>query len=85
MVEQLTEAGILLAVGMSVVFAFLTLLIGGIHSIAWFSNLYPQAVENANKYNKPKYNKNSSTPTTVDPTVVSAITAAVHAHRRKGK
>jgi len=84
MAEQLLEAGILLGVGMSVVFAFLTLLIGGIQSIAWLSNLLPPA-QQSNSYNKPKYNKNNSPSTTVDPKVVSAITAAVNTHRRSGQ
>ncbi len=36
MTEQLIEAGVLLGVGLSVVFAFLILLIGGLHAIAWY-------------------------------------------------
>lgn len=87
MTEQLIEAGILLGVGMSVVFAFLTILIGGVHGIAWFSKLYPQAQDGVNKYNTPKYshNKKNLTSTTIDSTVVAAITAAVHTHRKNGK
>lgn len=85
--EQLAEAGILLGVGMSVVFAFLTLLIGGIHSIAWFSRLYPQTQDSASKRISPKYKQNNKNPkpTTVDSKVVAAINAAVHTHRRTGK
>lgn len=85
MSEQLAEAGILMGVGMSVVFAFLTLLIGGVHSIAWFARVFPQAPVSAHKNSVPKYsqnNKNNSTPTTVDPNIVKAITAAVNTHRR---
>jgi oxaloacetate decarboxylase gamma subunit len=82
MSEQLAEAGMLMAVGMSVVFAFLTLLIGGIHGIAWFSNLFPQPEALEHKNSKPKYSKNTPTPTTVDANVVKAITAAVNTHRR---
>ncbi len=82
MTEQLLEAANLMGVGMTVVFAFLTLLIGGIHGVAWFSNLFPEAPIAVNKSGS-KYNKNKrSTPTTVDPKVVVAITAAIHAHRR---
>jgi oxaloacetate decarboxylase gamma subunit len=87
MTDQLAEAGILMGVGMTVVFAFLTLLIGGIHGIAWFANLFPQPEVATHKNSKPKYNqnnKNNSTPTTVDPSIVAAISAAVNAHRRKG-
>jgi oxaloacetate decarboxylase gamma subunit len=85
--EQLAEAGILLGVGMSVVFAFLTLLIGGIQSIAWFSRLFPQTQDSASKSIPPKYKHNNKNPkpTTVDSKVVAAINAAVHTHRRTGK
>lgn len=87
MTEQLSEAGILLAVGMSVVFAFLTLLIGGIHSIAWFANLFPYPQETTHS-RSPKYsgNKNQvSTSTVVDPKIVAAISAAVHKHRSNSR
>lgn len=85
MTEQLIEAAVLLAVGMSVVFAFLTLLIGGIHSIAWFANLFPYPQEKTNnsvpKYSRDKY----ANSTAVDPTLVAAISAAVHKHRSNTK
>jgi oxaloacetate decarboxylase gamma subunit len=86
MTDQLAQAAVLFAVGMSVVFAFLTLLIGGIHSIAWFARVFPEP-EAVSHHKKPKYtqqNKNNTTETTVDPSIVTAITAAVNAHRRKG-
>ncbi|MFT6268464.1 MAG: oxaloacetate decarboxylase gamma subunit [Alphaproteobacteria bacterium] len=86
MTEQLAEAGMLLGVGMTVVFAFLTLLIGGIHSIAWLSNLFPYPESTSRKNSRPTYKqnkKNDSTTTTVDPNIVAAISAAVNAHRRK--
>ena len=86
MTEQLAEAGMLLAVGMIVVFSFLTLLIGGIHAIAWFARVFPEP-ENTSSYNKPSYQKNNknkrSTPTTVNPNIVTAITVAVNEHRRQ--
>jgi Na+-transporting methylmalonyl-CoA/oxaloacetate decarboxylase gamma subunit len=73
---------------MIVVFSFLTLLIGGIHSIAWFVRVFPEP-EAIHGYNKPSYNKNnnnkSSTSTTVNPTIVAAIAAAVNEHRRINK
>lgn len=87
MTEQLMEAGVLLAVGMSVVFAFLTLLIGGIHSIAWFANLFPYPQKMGND-NSPKYSQNKNNITraaVVNPTIVAAISAAVHQHRRNTK
>ena len=88
MSEQLIEAGILLGVGMSVVFAFLTLLIGGIHSIAWFARVYP-APEVAGHTKNPRYNdknsRNNATPATLSPTTLAAITAAVNTHRQQNK
>ncbi|MFW8590199.1 OadG family protein [Glaciecola sp. 2405UD65-10] len=87
MTEQLLEAGVLLSVGMSVVFAFLTLLIGGIHSIAWFARTFPgpEADTNQQKTNYKNNNNKSATPTTVSPKIVAAITGAVHAHRKHNK
>ncbi|MDT0593843.1 OadG family protein [Glaciecola petra] len=82
MTEQLLEAGVLLAVGMCVVFAFLTMLIGGIHSIAWFASKFPDEslATNAHKTTY-KNNNTNQTPTTVDPIIAAAITGAIHAHR----
>ena len=91
MTEQLIEAAILLGVGMSVVFAFLTLLIGGIHAIAWFERKFPSPAPALNSTNN--NNNNSSTQTTVRPKqsntqnnsneIVAAISAALHIHRNK--
>lgn len=82
MKDQLVEAGVLLAVGMSVVFAFLILLIGGIHTIAWFCRKFPSAeVIPYTTTNPDTQNNNIKQPTSVSPQVVTAITAAVHIHR----
>lgn len=78
MSEQLLEAAILLGVGMSVVFLFLTLLILGINLIAWYVKKYPEHSQ-TNK----NYNKKILSPTTVKPEIVAAISAAVHAHQNK--
>jgi len=80
--DQLIEAGVLLAVGMSVVFAFLILLIGGIHAIAWFCRKFPSAeVTPHAAQNRSIQNNNKKSPTSVSPQVAAAITAAVHTHR----
>jgi oxaloacetate decarboxylase gamma subunit len=80
--DQLIEAGVLLAVGMSVVFAFLILLIGGIHAIAWFCRKFPSAeVTPHAAQNRGIQNNNKKPPTSVSPQVAAAITAAVHTHR----
>lgn len=81
--EQLMEAAILLGVGMSVVFAFLILLIGGVNAIAWFVKKFPEPTSSANN-NAPRYNKKANlAPATVEPAIASAISAAVHTHRRQ--
>jgi oxaloacetate decarboxylase gamma subunit len=85
--DQLMEAGILLAVGMSVVFAFLILLIAGIHGIAWFCRKYPSAeviphaAHNRTIQDRTTQDNNKKSPTPVSPQVAAAITAAVHTHR----
>nr|WP_136249919.1 OadG family transporter subunit [Ningiella ruwaisensis] len=83
MQEQLIEAAMLLGVGMSVVFAFLSLLIAGIHTIAWFVRQYPEPLPVS--ATKTKNNKNQSSTTTVKPDIVAAISAAIHTHQKKNK
>lgn len=86
MAEQLLEAGILLGVGMSVVFVFLTLLIGGIHCIAWIGRQFPEPVK-INTQNTSASSQASATKkgtsTAVPDAIVKAITAAIHTHRRE--
>jgi oxaloacetate decarboxylase gamma subunit len=95
--DQLMEAGILLAVGMSVVFAFLILLIAGIHGIAWFCRKYPSAeviphaahnrtiqdrtTQDRTTQDRTTQDNNKKSPTSVSPQAAAAITAAVHTHR----
>ena len=80
----LLDSAILLVVGMSVVFVFLTILIFAIHAIEWFANKLPSEESVTNKSVTPSF---QSAPTAapagsnVDPKVVAAITAAVHQHR----
>jgi oxaloacetate decarboxylase gamma subunit len=82
MTDQLIEAGVLLGVGMLVVFAFLILLIGGIHAIAWFCRIFPSdVVTPLASQNRVVQNNNRKSPTSVSPQVAAAITAAVHTHR----
>lgn len=83
MSEQLAEAGMLMGVGMTVVFAFLTLLIAGIHSIAWLAKLLPEAEQKEHTKTKANYSKKNLI--TVDSNIKAAISAAVNAHRRSGK
>lgn len=81
--EQLVEAAVLLGVGMSVVFAFLILLIGGVNAIAWFAKTFPEPTA-ATFNGAPTYNKKTNTaPATVEPAIASAIGAAINTHRRE--
>ena len=91
MTEQLAEAGVLLGVGMSVVFAFLILLIGGIHAIAWYCRKFPsdeiitpsprhRATLNQTNSNL-NLNLSNNATSSVSPQIAAAITAAVHTHR----
>ncbi|WP_412972773.1 OadG family protein [Glaciecola sp. MF2-115] len=85
MTEQLAEAGVLLGVGMSVVFAFLILLIGGIQAIAWYCRKFPSAeIVQASPRHRPTQNQsntNNKATSSVSPQIAAAITAAVHTHR----
>lgn len=80
MSEQLVEAGVLLAVGMSVVFAFLTLLIAGIHAIAWFCRKFPSEAPVPNVLEN-RAVRNNTVAASVSPQIAAAIAAAVHTHR----
>jgi oxaloacetate decarboxylase gamma subunit len=81
MTEQLAEASILLSVGMTVVFAFLTFLIAGIHAIAWFCRTFPSTEDELTAVKKQTKRTNNVTSTAVSPHIAAAITAAVHTHR----
>lgn len=75
--DALIEAAMLLAVGMSVVFLFLSLLIIVINLIAKWAEKYPDSnlSQQADK-------KISQRPATVSPAVVSAITAAISQYKK---
>jgi oxaloacetate decarboxylase gamma subunit len=79
--DQLMQAGILFGVGMSVVFAFLILLIAGIHGIAWFCRKYPSTEVISHAAQNCTIQNNKKSTTSVSPQVAAAITAAVHTHR----
>ena len=77
--ELLVEAGILMAVGMLVVFLFLSLLIVAIKLLTKFAEAYPDPVKlTRNQINPINSNKTS-------PQVIAAITAAVKQHKARNK
>ncbi|MXR68798.1 sodium pump decarboxylase subunit gamma [Shewanella sp. JBTF-M18] len=78
MAEQLMEALMIMALGMGLVFIFLTILIGAVNLVAWkFApkpNLAPIAEASEAQV--------TSFPG-IDPKMVAVITAAVHQYRAK--
>lgn len=75
--ELLQEAASLMAIGMAMVFLFLTLLI---FVVRLMSRLAPQ--EQPPQFNtKPEPNTQSVSADQVDPRVIAVISAAIHKHR----
>jgi oxaloacetate decarboxylase gamma subunit len=70
---------------MSVVFAFLILLIGGIHAIAWYCRKFPSAEVSQpsprHRSTQNQTNTNNKATSSVSPQIAAAIAAAVHTHR----
>lgn len=70
-VSQLLSAGLnVTIIGMGVVFVLLTLLVGIVHLMSAFSQLFSAAVPDAVLMSD------------IDPELVSAISAAIHRYRR---
>jgi len=80
---QLTEAATLMLVGMGFVFAFLTLLIGGIKAIELFCLKFPSTQTAAPAQTRKTLPGNQ--PDKTDPATVAAISAAIHLHRQSTK
>jgi oxaloacetate decarboxylase gamma subunit len=77
--SMLSEAATLMLVGMSVVFIFLSLLIGAINLIAWICAKYPDAQDG---FAAPAQVVSSSPSTqNVSPSTLAVISAAIHQHR----
>ncbi|WP_218353181.1 OadG family protein [Alteromonas lipotrueiana] len=81
---QLYEAASLMMVGMGFVFAFLTLLIGGVKVIEQFCQRFsgPAPAAAAIKPGSAAKLKQDTMP---DSSTVAAISAAIHLHRRSNK
>jgi oxaloacetate decarboxylase gamma subunit len=80
--EALAEAANLLLVGMTVVFLFLSMLIGAIHLIAWINKLIPDD-ELKDRYNSINFSRpDNVNHHGVSPKIVAAIGAAIRQHRR---
>lgn len=90
MQAQLFEAAVLLGVGMAVVFAFLTMLILGVHLITAFVKRFP-GEQTATAYQSrtaqagvsQSASAQNANDSTIDPDIVAAITAAVKQYRTK--
>ncbi|MBU2881070.1 OadG family protein [Psychrosphaera sp. B3R10] len=77
--ELLVEAGILMVVGMSVVFVFLTILIFATKGLTSFVQSFPEPETSTPA---PRRNTHSATGDTSQQ-VVAAISAAIKQHRKK--
>ncbi len=77
--ELLAEAGILMLVGMVVVFLFLSMLIIAIKLLTKFAEAYPDPVPTAKAPIKPINSTQTS------PQVIAAITAAVKQYKARNK
>lgn len=82
---QLTEAATLMLVGMGFVFAFLTLLIGGIKAIELFCIKFPSAPIASTGVTKQRKTISDNQSDNIDPATVAAISAAIHLHRQSTK
>ncbi|WP_261815948.1 oxaloacetate decarboxylase subunit gamma [Vibrio gallicus] len=78
-VELLREAASIMALGMSMVFLFLTLLVFVVKVMSKFFGPQPMEAKTAPLH--PKSNANSLADQNVDPNIVAAISAALHKHR----
>ena len=75
----LLEAAYLMAVGMSVVFLFLGLLIAAMALVAWLNRRFSETVSKQQKMS----HQTSASKQQLPAGVIAAITAAVHQHRNK--
>lgn len=77
----LMEAGTLMVVGMVVVFAFLTMLIGAVHLLSKFAQAFPDKTPPPTR--QPISNTKHSNQTS--PQVIAAISAAVKQYKARQK
>ena len=76
--SALTEAAVLLGVGMVVVFVFLSVLILAVYGISWVCHKFPEDKVDTNlNVNVPKTN----TATSIRPDIAEAISIAVKQYR----
>ena len=77
--ELLAEAGVLMLVGMVVVFLFLSMLIVAIKLLTKFAEAYPDPIKPTRNDIKPTSSSKTS------PQVIAAITAAVKQYKARNK
>ena len=79
--DMLTEAATLMLVGMSMVFIFLSLLIGAVNLIAWICSKSPESQEQTMTRQSSRHSPDSPSTQNISPSTVAAISAAIHQHR----
>ncbi|WP_026375567.1 OadG family protein [Aestuariibacter salexigens] len=84
-INLLLEAAALLAVGMTVVFIFLTVLIASVHALSAFCQRFSGAAEQQPSPSvvSRQQSANGTSATVDDSDVVAAISAAIHQHRHR--
>lgn len=79
--DLLVEAANLLLVGMSVVFIFLTLLIGAVHLIAFVNSRLPEETTEQVGQHRSRALPSAKNQAGVPHATIAAITAAIHQYR----
>ena len=79
--DMLFEAATLMLVGMSMVFIFLSLMIGAVNLVAWLCAKSPESQNSSMNKQTSRNSTNSSSSQNISPSTTAAITAAIHQHR----
>ena len=79
--DMLVEAATLMLVGMSMVFIFLSLMIGAVNLVAWLCAKSPESQEQSMNKQTSRNSSSSSAKQSISPSTTAAITAAIHQHR----
>lgn len=79
--DMLTEAATLMLIGMSIVFIFLSFLIGAVNFTAWICAKSPEGQDQTVTRQSSQKSPVSSSTRNIPPSTVAVISAAIHQHR----